>query len=56
MSRWQDGPDMDAVLLAAAVLLASGGYTTREAITAARCLRAELRCQTREEGADERPF
>jgi hypothetical protein len=46
-----DGLEVQAVLLAAAILLASGHYTTREAVLAARCLRAELRCQE-EEGRD----
>jgi hypothetical protein len=55
-SMLYDGLEVQAVLLAAAILLASGQYTTREAVLAARCLRAELRCQEGEVRDANQPF
>lgn len=43
----------DGLLIAAAILLASGKFTTEDAADAVRCLAAVLRCAPlRREGAD----
>jgi hypothetical protein len=48
-----ESPEMQAALLtAAALLLATGKYTTADAADAVRCLRAVLRSAPREEVAD----
>jgi hypothetical protein len=54
-----ESPEMEAAMLqAAALLLATGTYTSEDAVAAVRCLRAVLRCAPLGQGvADaDRPF
>lgn len=46
-----DSPEMQAALIqAAAILLATGKYTTQDAVDAARCLRAIFRADAYSNG------
>jgi hypothetical protein len=53
----EESPEMQAAMLqAAALLLATGKYTTEDAANAVRCLRAVLRCAPLEGRASDVAF